>query len=102
MNMSKIEVKIKTPDYIIKKAKPISNASQIYLNKKYIGRYMNLIPLTKIDDTDFIKELDDYFEITLEVNCIYRKEAKGRGRGAYCYLPLELAGEDILIFESPY
>ena len=63
---------------------------------------MNLILLIKIDDNEYIKEFDYYFEITLEVNCIYRKEAKGRGRGAYCYLPLELAGEDILIFESPY
>lgn len=102
MNMSKIEVKIKTKDYIIKKAKPISNASQVYLNKKYIGLYMNLIPLINRENIDFIEEFEDHFEITLEVNCIYRKEAKERGRGAYCYLPLELAGEDILIFESPY
>ena len=100
--MSKIEVKIKTEEYIIKKAKPISNASQVYLNKKYTGLYMNLIPLTQIDNADFIEEFDDFFEIKLDVNCIFRKEAKARGRGAYCYLPLELAGEDILIFESPY
>lgn len=100
--MSNMVVIIKTKEYIIKKAKPISNASQVYLNKKFIDSYMNLIPLNNVENIDFIEKCDDYFQITLEINCIYRKKAKARGRGAYCYLPLEFAGEDILIFEAPY
>lgn len=97
--MSLICVKIFTEEYFIKKAKPLSNASQVYLNKKYIGLSMNLIPLYNKYNID---KKENGYEITLYVNAIFRKEAKKRGHGAYCYLPLYLAGENILIFESPY
>lgn len=74
--MSNMVVIIKTKEYIIKKAKPISNASQVYLNKKFIDSYMNLIPLNNVENIDFIEKCDDYFQITLEINCIYRKKLK--------------------------
>lgn len=98
--MTTIEAKIIVDEYFIKEAKPISKASQIYLNKKYIGEYMALIPLND-DSQCLINNNGDLFEINIKVDCIFKKEAKKRGRGAYCYLPLEFANKKILIFKSP-
>ena len=98
--MTIIEAKIIVDEYFIKEAKPISKASQIYLNKKYIGEYMALIPLNENSKCS-IKEIDELFEINVKVDCIFKKEAKKRGRGAYCYLPSEFADNKILIFKSP-
>lgn len=98
--MSKIEVKITTSEYFIKKAKPISSASQIYLNKKFINETMNLIKLPSNESDYTIKEIDKKYEIKLNTDLILKKEAKARGHGAYCYLPLELAGENILVFKA--
>lgn len=98
--MTKIETKIIVDEYFIKEAKPISKASQIYLNKKYIGEYMNLIPLNENSDL-FVNNLEDSFEINVKVDCIFKKKAKKRGRGAYCYLPLKYTNKQILIFKSP-
>ena len=98
--MSKIEVTIITQEYYIKKAKPISKASQIYLNKKFINETMNLIKLPSDSSEYSIKEINEGYEIKLIVDSILKKEAKARGHGAYCYLPLEYTGENILIFKS--
>lgn len=98
--MTIIEAKIIVDKYFIKEAKPISKASQIYLNKKYIGEYMTLIPLN-LNSECYIKSTGDLFEINIKLDCIFKKEAKKRGRGAYCYLPLEYANKKILIFKSP-
>ena len=98
--MTIIEAKIIVDNYFIKEAKAISKASQIYLNKQYIDEYMSLIPLNDNSDCS-IKSSGDSFEIILKVDCIFKKQAKKRGRGAYCYLPLEYADKKILIFKSP-
>lgn len=98
--MTTIEAKIIVDNYFIKEAKAISKASQIYLNKQYIDEYMSLIPLNDNSDCS-IKSSGDSFEIILKVDCIFKKQAKKRGRGAYCYLPLEYADKKILIFKSP-
>ena len=98
--MTRIEAKIIVDEYFIKEAKPISKASQIYLNKKYVGEYMNLIPLNENSEF-FVNNLGDSFEINVKVDCIFKKEAKKRGRGAYCYLPSEYTNKQILIFKSP-
>jgi len=98
--MTTIEVNIVTEEYFIKKAKPISKASQIYLNKKYIGKNMIMIPLKDESNCEICKK-DNLYQINLKVDCIFKKEAKKRGRGAYCYLPSEFADNKILIFKSP-
>ena len=90
--MTTIEARIIVDNYLIKEAKAISKASQVYLNKQYIDEYMSLIPLN---------DNSDCFEIILKVDCIFKKQEKKRGRGAYCYLPLEYADKKILIFKSP-
>ena len=45
--MAKIKIEIEVDEYFIKTAKTISKASQVYLNKKFIGKTMNLIPIYK-------------------------------------------------------
>ncbi len=99
--MTKICVKVKTKEYFIKKAKPLSNASQVYLNKRFIDIDLNLIPIYDCDNI-IINEINDFHEINIESNVVFRKKAKKRGRGAYCYLPLEYSGFNFLIFEAPY
>ena len=98
--MAKIKINIEVEEYFIKTAKTISKASQVYLNKKYVGKYMNLIPLHGINIEDIVEEKEGYFKISLESDVIFKKEAKARGRGAYCYLPFEYSGCIFLIFES--
>ncbi len=104
--MTTIEVKIKFKEYEFRRVKPTTvNSSVVYTNPEWINREVCIIPmpLTMTDrliEKSLNNETHEY-ELLVETDLIIKKTIKKAKNIGRTYLPLELAGLDVLIIPVP-
>ena len=104
--MTTIEVKIKFKEYEFRRVKPTTvKASIVYTNPEWINREVCIIPMPLTMTDRFIeKSLNNEtheYELTVETDLIIKKTIKKAKNIGRTYLPLELAGLDVLIIPVP-
>ena len=104
--MTKIEVKLNFKEYQFSRVKPTTvKSSVVYTNPEWINREVCIIPmpLTMTDrliEKSLNNETHEY-ELLTETDLIIKKTIKKAKNIGRTYLPLELAGLDVLIIPVP-
>jgi len=104
--LTTIEVKISFKEYEFRRVKPTTvKSSVVYTNPEWINREVCIIPM-QLSMTDRLieKSLNNEtheYELTIETDLIIKKTIKKAKNIGRAYLPLELAGLDVLIIPVP-
>lgn len=102
--MNEIEVKLTFSDYDLKRAKPFTRSSIVYIRKDWVGKVVNIIPVKDYVDVNVIEDCiheDGYYKVILYTNIILKKVVRGNDRIGRIYLPYDMLGLNLLIFEAP-
>ena len=104
--MTTIEVKISFKEYEFRRVKPTTEKSSVaYTNPEWINREVSNIPMPlNMTDKKKKKSLNNEtheYELLVETDLIIKKTIKKAKNIGRTYLPLELAGLDVLIIPVP-
>jgi hypothetical protein len=104
--LTTIEVKISFKEYEFRRVKPTTvNSSVVYTNPEWINREVCIIPMPlNMTDRLIEKSLNNEtheYELLVETDLIIKKTIKKAKNIGRTYLPLELAGLDVLIIPVP-
>ena len=102
--MNEIEVKLTFTDFDLKRAKPSSRSSIVYVRKDWVGKVVNIIPIKDYVDENFFDDCiheDGSYKVILYTNLILKKIVRGNERIGRVHLPDDMLGQNLLIIEAP-